>query len=73
MRGQPVTSESVEEFRRRARAWLAANMPRLDPAEAVSLQRDQLPAWHRARELQKLLWEGGFAGICFPVSMAASG
>lgn len=66
MRGQPVTSESVEEFRRRARAWLAANMPRLDPAEAVSLQRDQLPAWHRARELQKLLWEGGFAGICFP-------
>lgn len=61
-----MTSESVEEFRRRARAWLAANMPRLDPAEAVSLQRDQLPAWHRARELQKLLWEGGFAGICFP-------
>ncbi|GFG95788.1 acyl-CoA dehydrogenase family protein [Mycobacterium timonense] len=61
-----MTSESVEEFRSRARAWLAANMPPLDPAKAALLERDQPPAWHRARELQKLLWEGGFAGICFP-------
>jgi len=66
MRGHPVTSESVEEFRSRARAWLAANMPRLDPAQAALLERDELPSWHRARELQKLLWDGGFAGICFP-------
>jgi alkylation response protein AidB-like acyl-CoA dehydrogenase len=61
-----VTSESVEEFRGRARAWLAANMPRLDPARAALLQRDELSSWHRARELQKLLYDGGFAGICFP-------
>jgi len=61
-----VTTESVEEFRSRARAWLAANMPRLDPAEAALLERDELPSWHRARELQKRLWDGGFAGICFP-------
>ncbi|MGV0039842.1 acyl-CoA dehydrogenase family protein [Mycobacterium colombiense] len=61
-----MTSESVEEFRSRARAWLAATMPRLDPAKAAQLERDALPAWHRARELQKLLWDGGFAGICFP-------
>lgn len=66
MRGHPVTSESVEEFRSRARAWLAANMPRLDPAKAAQLERDELPSWRRARELQKLLWDGGFAGICFP-------
>ena len=66
MRGHPVTSESVEEFRSRARAGLAATMPRLDPAKAALLERDELPSWHRARELQKLLWEGGFAGICFP-------
>lgn len=66
MRGHPVTAESVEEFRSRARAWLAANMPRLDPAEAALLERDELPSWHRARELQKRLWDGGFAGICFP-------
>lgn len=61
-----MTSESVEEFRSRARAWLAATMPRLDPAKAAQLERDELPSWHRARELQKLLWDGGFAGICFP-------
>ncbi|HET9892043.1 MAG TPA: acyl-CoA dehydrogenase family protein, partial [Mycobacterium sp.] len=61
-----MTTESVEEFRSRARAWLAANMPRLDPAEAALLERDELPSWHRARELQKRLWDGGFAGICFP-------
>ncbi|OBK99924.1 acyl-CoA dehydrogenase [Mycobacterium sp. 1245499.0] len=61
-----MTSESVEEFRSRARAWLAANMPRLDPAKAAQLERDELPSWRRARELQKLLWDGGFAGICFP-------
>ncbi len=66
MRGHPVTTESVEEFRSRARVWLAANMPRLDPAEAALLERDELPSWHRARELQKRLWDGGFAGICFP-------
>ncbi|MEB4212229.1 acyl-CoA dehydrogenase family protein [Mycobacterium sp. 94-17] len=61
-----MTSESVGEFRSRARAWLAETMPRLDPAKAAQLERDQPPAWHRARELQKLLWQGGFAGICFP-------
>ncbi|OBK38470.1 acyl-CoA dehydrogenase [Mycobacterium sp. 1165196.3] len=61
-----MTSESVEEFRSRARAWLAANMPRLDPAKAAQLERDELPSWRRARELQKLQWDGGFAGICFP-------
>jgi alkylation response protein AidB-like acyl-CoA dehydrogenase len=61
-----VTPESVEEFRSRARAWLAANMPRLDPARAALLERDELPSWRRARELQKRLWDGGFAGICFP-------
>jgi alkylation response protein AidB-like acyl-CoA dehydrogenase len=61
-----VTVESVEEFRSRARAWLAENMPRLDSDDAMILERDQLPSWRRARELQKRLYDGGFAGICFP-------
>ncbi len=41
-------------------------MPPLDPAKAAFLERDELPSWRRARELQKTLYEGGFAGICFP-------
>jgi alkylation response protein AidB-like acyl-CoA dehydrogenase len=61
-----VTAESVEEFRSRAKAWLAENMPRLDSDDAMILERDELTSWQRARELQKRLYDGGFAGICFP-------
>lgn len=61
-----MTSESVAEFRSRAKAWLAGNLPRLDSNEAMALQRDELPSWRRARELQRKLYDGGFAGICFP-------
>jgi alkylation response protein AidB-like acyl-CoA dehydrogenase len=62
--GEPV--ESVADFRARARAWLADNLPRLDSDEATVLERDELTSWRRARELQRMLYDGGFAGICFP-------
>ncbi|WP_055399303.1 MULTISPECIES: acyl-CoA dehydrogenase family protein [unclassified Mycobacterium] len=61
-----MTSESVEQFRSRARAWLAENLPRLDSGNAMVLQRDEMTSWRRARDLQKKLYDGGFAGICFP-------
>jgi len=61
-----VVAESVEEFRSRARSWLAANLPLLDPDNPALGSRDGEEAWARARELQKALWDGGFAGICFP-------
>jgi len=62
-------AEDVESFRLRARAWLAGNMPRLKPhedgsMEAVFARGDAI--WPRARELQRMLYDGGFAGICFP-------
>jgi alkylation response protein AidB-like acyl-CoA dehydrogenase len=41
-------------------------MPRQDAAEAALLERDGEASWRRARELQKKLYDGGFAGICFP-------
>jgi len=61
--------EDVESFRLRARAWLADSMPRLNPdedgsMEAVFARGDAI--WPRARELQRMLYDGGFAGICFP-------
>jgi len=61
--------EDVESFRVRARGWLAENMPRLVPGlndslEALMLRGDDI--WPRARELQRMLYDGGFAGICFP-------
>jgi alkylation response protein AidB-like acyl-CoA dehydrogenase len=61
-----VTGESVEQFAARARAWLAEHMPRIDPASPPAADRDDERCWQRARELQKLLYEAGFAGICFP-------
>ncbi|WP_299557719.1 acyl-CoA dehydrogenase family protein [uncultured Mycolicibacterium sp.] len=62
----PTTTESVEQFAARAAAWLAENMPRIDPDNPPDADRGRLEPWLRARELQKRLWEGGFAGICFP-------
>ena len=60
------SAETVAEFRSRARAWLAENMPPQEPDQAALLERDGEASWQRARELQKTLYDGGFAGICFP-------
>src|SRR6202048_1180904 len=59
-------TESVSEFAARAKAWLADNMPTIDPESPPAMPRDAEPSWQRARELQKRLYSGGFAGICFP-------
>jgi alkylation response protein AidB-like acyl-CoA dehydrogenase len=59
-------TESVAEFAARARIWLAENMPAIDPESPPAAPRDEERSWLRARELQKRLYEGGFAGICFP-------
>ncbi|VEG54397.1 acyl-CoA dehydrogenase [Mycolicibacterium aurum] len=60
------TAESVADFADRARAWLAANMPRIDPAHPPCSVRAEQASWDRAKELQQRLYQGGFAGICFP-------
>ncbi len=62
--------EPVEDFRARARAWLAANMPRLSgplPGRFDEGRRDV------ERVLQRRLWDGGFAGICFPAAYGGLG
>jgi alkylation response protein AidB-like acyl-CoA dehydrogenase len=60
------STESPAEFGARARAWLADNMPAINPDSPPAAPRDDERSWQRARELQKRLYEGGFAGICFP-------
>ncbi|MCV7180096.1 acyl-CoA dehydrogenase family protein [Mycolicibacterium sphagni] len=62
----PTTTESVADFAARARTWLAANMPPIDPDHPPFAVRAEQASWDRAKELQKRLYEGGFAGICFP-------
>ena len=56
--------EDLESFRLRARAWLTAEMPRI-PAGWDALRDDDDRA-SEARALQRRLWDGGFAGICYP-------
>jgi alkylation response protein AidB-like acyl-CoA dehydrogenase len=62
----PNHAESVDAFATRARSWLAENMPRVPPDYSPRAGRGDESAWLRARELQRQLHEGGFAGICFP-------
>jgi len=53
--------ESVDDFTRRARAWVIANLP--------AAGDDSLPE----RELQALLFDGGFAGIAMPGRYGGAG
>jgi alkylation response protein AidB-like acyl-CoA dehydrogenase len=59
-------SEDVEAFRQRARAWLESNFARrigdMDPIQQLPRSEGIV----RARALQRLLYDGGFAGIAFP-------
>jgi alkylation response protein AidB-like acyl-CoA dehydrogenase len=61
-----VAAETVGEFRLRARTWLANAMPHVNPDSPPNYRIDSIDAWDRARELQRQLYHGGFAGICFP-------
>jgi len=61
--------EDVESFRLRARAWIGEN---LGPAQHADLHpfadtdEEELANANRDRALQRRLFDGGFAGICFP-------
>ena len=62
--------ESVESFRERARAWLADN---LEPGDtqigfrrADETEEEEMAYIASMRGLQRKIYDGGFAGICFP-------
>jgi alkylation response protein AidB-like acyl-CoA dehydrogenase len=72
--------EDVESFTQRARSWLAANMPRLSPDHpGLSLSplshsdEEELARIARCRELQRMLFDGGLAGICVPREYGGQG
>jgi alkylation response protein AidB-like acyl-CoA dehydrogenase len=78
-----VTRENVtvDEFAARARSWLAGHMPPADPSAGhffftdTSSRTDDhdLARIDRCRELQRLLFDGGFAGICVPREYGGQG
>ena len=70
--------EDVDSFRQRARTWIRAN---LGPAEAdrvvgsfkVIPQEEELAHVTHDREVQRRLFDGGFAGICVPKEYGGQG
>ncbi len=62
--------EPVEDFRARARAWLRDNMP--PDCNGIG-RRTEPGGWAHERALQRRLWDGGFAGICFPAEYGGLG
>ena len=68
-----MPDESVESFRLRARAWLAEHMPRIPEGAPPVTRADDGQVWVRDRELQRKVWDGGFAGICFPAEYGGLG
>ncbi len=72
-------TESVEDFTQRAREWLAANMApaaRSDEGgggDYVRSDEEELARIARCRELQRILFDGGLAGICVPTEYGGQG
>jgi alkylation response protein AidB-like acyl-CoA dehydrogenase len=65
-------TEDLEAFRLRARAWLAESMPRLEGRTNQQLATDDEDGL-RSRYLQRILFDGGFAGLCFPRQYGGQG
>ena len=70
------TAISVDEFRLDARAWIQANLePRPKAVRAGWADREASTPEDidRARVLQRVLFDGGFAGISFPLGYGGRG
>lgn len=70
------TEESVEDFRLRARAWIKENLGPVQPWDLdqnCENDEEELVAVARDRALQRKLFDGGFAGICFPREYGGQG
>ena len=72
------SQESVEEFRQRARSFLKENMPRASGGaggftRGILSDEEELADVQRNRDLQRLLFDGGLAGICFPREYGGQG
>jgi alkylation response protein AidB-like acyl-CoA dehydrogenase len=60
--------DELEAYRREARAWLADNMPPLDPKENPNEQSKE-----HLKDLARRLYSGGYSGICFPAEVGGAG
>ena len=71
--GETGSQEPVDSFRERARVWLAESMPLLPEGYTNQQLSRQDESGALARQLQRTLFDGGFAGICFPAAYGGLG
>ena len=71
--------EDVESFRQRARKFVRDNLKPLDGSGMVGLlhndrtDEEELAAVAHERDLQRMFFDAGFAGICFPKEYGGQG
>jgi len=69
-----TTTETVDEFRARARSWAEDNLEPLNGADPymghATSDADQVV---RAKAIQRTLWDAGFAGLCYPREYGGQG
>ncbi len=69
----------VDTFRRLARSWIRSNLKEIEPGALQGILRNvntdeqELAAVARDREVQRMLFDAGFAGICFPTAYGGRG
>ncbi len=71
--------EDGESFRERARTWIRANLQPMDYRQLAASQagemsdEEELAAVQHERELQRMMFDAGFAGICIPSEYGGRG
>ena len=71
--------EDVDSFRLRARSWIRDNLRTLRPEELSTAwmghlgDAEQIAALHHDRKLQRMFFDAGFAGVCFPREYGGQG
>ncbi len=68
--------EHVEDFRLRARTWIRENLEEVGPLTISLRTRDdeeELAGVARDRVIQRMFYDNGFAGICFPKAYGGQG
>src|SRR5580704_949393 len=70
--------EDLESFRERARAFIRANLRRVTPEEqrwawTSGNEEAELALLAREREIQRMLFDAGLAGVCFPRAYGGQG
>ena len=69
--------EDVESFRQRARAWIHDNLRPVPPGTTTRrndrTDEEELAEVARDREVQRMLFDAGLAGICFPRAYGGQG